>query len=142
MDSIKEYFDHWGEEFSQLTDRREMLESLIELGKELPEFPAVEKTLQNKVPGCISGVYISTKLEHGRLQFQGHSESLVVRGYVKLLCEGCSNVTPKDFLEHAESIIEKFLKETKMSASLVTSRADAFGNIFRFMKEQVQGLTE
>ena len=142
MNSLKKYFDHWSEEFSQLTDRREMLEVLIELGKELPEFPQGEKTSQNKVPGCISGVYMSTKLEHGKLQFKGYSESLVVRGYVKLLCEGCSNVSPKEFLEHAEPIIEKFLKETKISASLVASRADAFGNVFRFMKEQVHLLTK
>ena len=57
---------------------------MIELGRELPEFPDSAHNEANKVRGCISQVWIEDGLENGRLRLRGDSDSHLVKGLVAL----------------------------------------------------------
>jgi cysteine desulfuration protein SufE len=57
---------------------------VIELGRELPPFPESARTAANKVRGCVSQVWIETRIENSVMQLCGDSDSHLVRGLVAI----------------------------------------------------------
>ncbi|MGX4769145.1 SufE family protein [Bradyrhizobium guangdongense] len=77
------------ENFSLLDEWDDRYRYVIELGRRLPPFPEAQRTDANKVPGCVSQVWLATTVEHrdGRplLGFAGDSDAHIVRGLVAIL---------------------------------------------------------
>jgi cysteine desulfuration protein SufE len=83
-------FDAIAEDFAFLDDWEDRYRFLIELGRALGDFPESERTAENKVQGCASQVWITTR--RGRdsqgepvMSFRGDSDALIVRGLIALL---------------------------------------------------------
>jgi cysteine desulfuration protein SufE len=74
--------------FEFLDDWDDRYRYIIELGRELTPLPDEEHTDANKVRGCASQVWLSTRVENndGRpvLRFVGDSDALIVRGLVAI----------------------------------------------------------
>lgn len=121
-------------------DTMEMYRHLTGLGEELGSFGEPEKTPANFVHGCTSNVYIGHRLENGLMQFTGSSEALIVRGYVAILVEGLSGLSPRQIVEETATLIDNFANVTNIRATLTPSRANAFGNIYRLMVEKAKSL--
>jgi cysteine desulfuration protein SufE len=62
-------------------------------GVNLPERHKIDA---NRVPGCVSRVWLIGTLEDGRCRFQSDADSPVVKGLVALLCELYSGASPKE----------------------------------------------
>ncbi|MEB3282769.1 MAG: SufE family protein [Lyngbya sp.] len=108
-------------------------EQLIALAQKLPEFPADAKIPDNKVPGCVSQVYVIADLdENGKVQFQGDSDSQLTKGLVALLIRGLNGLSTAEI----EKITPDFIQETGLQASLTPSRANGFYNIFKTMQQK------
>ncbi len=72
-------------DFEFLDDWEDRYRYIIELGRKLPPLPDAERNADNKVRGCASQVWLSTKVEDGRrLHFIGDSDALIVRGLVAI----------------------------------------------------------
>lgn len=72
-------------DFELLDEWEDRYRYIIELGKKLPPLPDEERNAANKVRGCASQVWLSTKVEDGRrLHFAGDSDALIVRGLVAI----------------------------------------------------------
>jgi len=137
MDKMPAYLEELAFAFSMLPSKREVLIELIELGKSMQELPVEERTAERKVPGCVSNVYIKTELDAtGKIIFMGSADALIVKGYVALLVQSLSGYTAREIVEEAGVYVDAFLKKTDLNASMIASRANAFGNIFQTMKEQ------
>lgn len=98
-DEIKEL----AETFGMLAEMGEdaKYEYIIDLGKKLPPMPEAEITEANKVRGCISQVWLTHQLSPDnppRLQFNGTSDSTLVKGLIGLLLKIVSNRTPQEIL--------------------------------------------
>ena len=83
-------FDAIAEDFAFLDDWEDRYRFLIELGRALGDFPESERTAENKVQGCASQVWITTRRgrdSHGEpvMSFRGDSDALIVRGLIALL---------------------------------------------------------
>jgi cysteine desulfuration protein SufE len=98
----------------------------------VPEFPESDKLPENKVSGCVSQVYITAKLNDGRVFFQGDSDAQLVKGLVGLLIEGLSGLTPTEI----SKVSPDFIQDTGLNVSLTPSRANGFYNIFQLMKKK------
>lgn len=134
------YLEELKEIFSLCPTQRDKLEALVDLGKELKELEQEKRTPERKVPGCVSEVFIETvKNEDGSITFIGCSQSHIVKGYLVILFTFLKGCTSQEVIE-AESAIEQFINETSLAQSLIASRANAFGNVYKFMKEQAQNL--
>lgn len=77
-------------EFSQMEDWEERCDSLIDLGFELPEMPAEEKTEANRVHGCQSHVWLTARTESEpgqppQLRFHAASDAMIVSGLIAVL---------------------------------------------------------
>ncbi len=79
------------EDFDLLDDWEDRYRYVIELGRTLPELPADERVEANKVRGCVSQVWLATKIssdcdaENPKLHFTGDSDAHIVRGLVAIL---------------------------------------------------------
>jgi cysteine desulfuration protein SufE len=118
------------------TDPKRKYELLITLAQRLKTFPEEGKTPENKVSGCASQVFVVADLEDDKVQFQGDSDSQLVKGLVALLVEGLSGLTPQEVVE----LSPEFIKATGLDVSLTPSRANGFYNILAKMKQKSQAL--
>ncbi|WNC21422.1 MULTISPECIES: SufE family protein [unclassified Thermosynechococcus] len=118
--------------FQQISDPKRRYEYLLSFAKRLPPFPEEQKVAANRVPGCVSQVYMMASLEQGKVIFQGDSDAQVTKGLVGLLVEGLSGLTPAEILQ----LKPDFIQQTGLNVSLTPSRANGFYNIFRTMQQQ------
>lgn len=122
-------------------DRQGILEYMMELGDDLVELAAARRTNENLVPGCVSQVHIDAELDDDhRLQFQGSSQSLIVKGFVFVLVDGFSGWSTKGFLERGLPLLDEFLAATRLGVATVPSRVNALGNIVLSMRKRAQQL--
>ena len=140
IEEMKAFLTETAEELNDLQsmDVMEMYRHLTDLGKALPELSAAEKTPENFVQGCTSNVYIAASCPDGRMEFRGSSEAHIVRGYVAILVAALSGLSPVDLLSYSQSAIEEFAETTNIRATLTPSRANAFGNIYKLMRQKAQ----
>jgi len=97
------------EEFAEL-DREDQSQYLLELGDELPPFPAEARTPENKVHGCQSQVWLITestgKGSDAVITVRADSDSNIVRGLIAILQAAYYGKTAKEILEY--DILEVF----------------------------------
>ncbi|TCT02973.1 SufE family protein [Aquabacter spiritensis] len=90
-------------DFELLDDWEDRYRYVIELGRALPPFPEAERTEDNKVQGCASQVWLTSRRRTGPegtvLEFQGDSDAHIVRGLVAVLLAITSGRPPKEILE-------------------------------------------
>jgi cysteine desulfuration protein SufE len=85
-------------EFSVYEDWMDKYGYLIELGNNLPEFSASEKTEEYLIKGCQSRVWLVTELKNGKIYFRGDSDAVIVKGLVALLLRVASGRTPTELI--------------------------------------------
>ena len=74
-------------DFALLDDWEDRYRYLIELGRTLPPLPDTLRTEANKVRGCASQVWLTSRT-HGMppvLEFYGDSDAHIVRGLIAIL---------------------------------------------------------
>ncbi|MGF1482714.1 MAG: SufE family protein [Cyanophyceae cyanobacterium] len=123
------------ERFKRRSNPKQRYEQLLWYAKKLAEMPQEDKTPENKVPGCVSQVYITANLEAGKVVYQGDSDAQLVKGLVALLIEGLSGLTPAEIVQ----VTPDWIDETGLKVSLTPSRANGFYNIFQTMKKKALG---
>ena len=141
LDDAKSFLEERAEElnFAKSMDRNEMYKLLMSYGNELAEFPKEFLIEENFVKGCTSNVYIHSILIDDKVIYLGKSDALIVKGYLSLLITALSGLSPEDVLK-TEEIVNDFVKNTDVKASLTPSRANAFGNIYKMMKDKAEEL--
>ena len=73
--------------FALLDDWEDKYRYVIELGRDMPEFPGAERTDANKVRGCASQVWLLTHVDPRSkvMTFKGDSDAHIVKGLVAIL---------------------------------------------------------
>jgi cysteine desulfuration protein SufE len=118
-------------QFQKITDKDKRFERIIELGKKLKDFDPADKTTENQVHGCASLVYITGKKIDNKMQFQGWSNSHLVKGLVALLIEGMNDNSTEAIL----AINPAFIEEMGIAQTLTASRANGFLNTYKKLIE-------
>jgi cysteine desulfuration protein SufE len=95
-------FDEILTDFDLLGDWEDRYRYVIELGRALAPLPEAERSPATKVQGCVSQVWLSTRVDRGsgmpRLNFVGDSDAHIVRGLIAILFALYSGKTAKDIL--------------------------------------------
>ena len=88
------------DEFEIFDDRMGRYEYVIDLGRQLDEFPEEWKNDQNKITGCQSQVWLNMQLQDdGKLRIDGMSDAAIVTGLVAIVLRVYSNQTPQNILD-------------------------------------------
>jgi len=118
-------------EFSLLDGDMEMtVFYVMELGQKLPPFNEGDKTEDNVVKGCQSKVWLTAKLEDGKILFSADSNTAITKGLVSLLIRIFSGQTPEEILETDLY----FMHKIGMERFIGTQRSNGFAAMIRQMK--------
>ncbi|NJK52705.1 MAG: SufE family protein [Leptolyngbyaceae cyanobacterium SU_3_3] len=119
--------------FQKISEPKRRYEYLLWFAKRVPELPEAAAVAGNKVPGCVSQVFITATLHNGKVTFQGRSDAQIPKGLVGLLIEGLNGLSPDEVLQ----LTPDFIQQTGLNVSLTPSRSNGFYNIFQFMQQKV-----
>lgn len=121
------FFDDWEERYR----------FIIDLGKQLPEFPDALKTEQLLVRGCQSQVWLLTRLNRdtGSLDIAVDSDALIVRGLAAVVLTAYHGKTPAQV---AQFDIEDYFEKLDLLKHLSPTR----GNGLRAMVKKIQAQAE
>ena len=86
-------------EFEIFEDWMSRYEYVIDLGRQLPDFPNVWRTEENKIQGCQSQVWLHMQYKDGRVHIDGMSDAAIVSGLVAIVLRIYSDQTPRDILD-------------------------------------------
>jgi cysteine desulfuration protein SufE len=118
--------------FARISEPKRRYEQLLWYAKKLADLPIEAKTPENKVPGCVSQVYVTASLDEGRVVFAGDSDAQITKGLLAMLIEALSGLSPTEIGQ----ITPDFIQETQLDVSLTPSRANGFYNIFKTMQKK------
>jgi cysteine desulfuration protein SufE len=124
--------------FQRASDPKRRYEQLLWFAKKLDPFPEDQKIAENKVPGCVSQVFVIAHLEDGTVVYQADSDAQITKGLVALLIKGLNGLTPQEI----GALSPDFIQETQLDVSLTPSRANGFYNIFKMMQQKAMVFTE
>ena len=117
--------------FSSCSTEEKKYDKIIELGRSLPTFPTEDKTPENFVKGCQSTMYLTSKLEDGKVLFAAESDALISAGLAAILLLAYNGESPETILKCPPS----YLEELGISASLTPNRANGLYSIHLRMKQ-------
>jgi cysteine desulfuration protein SufE len=128
--TINELQDEFIETFELFDDWEEKYEYIIDLGKKLPELDEQHKTDDNIIKGCQSVVWLHSRLEDGKVYFEGDSQAIIVKGLVSMLLKVLSGHTPNEILE-ADLY---FINKTGLTSHLAQTRSNGLASMVKQMK--------
>ena len=94
--STQRSFDEIAEDMAFLDDWEDRYRYVIELGKAMPPLDEALRTPGAKVEGCASQVWLVPALRDGKVEFDGDSDAMIVRGLIAVLRALYGGRTPKE----------------------------------------------
>ena len=92
----QESFEEIVETFEFLDDWEDRYRHVIEMGKAMPPLQEALRVPATKVDGCASQVWLHASSEGGRLQFQGDSDAIIVKGLIAVLLALFNGLAPEE----------------------------------------------
>ena len=103
------------EEFAFFDDWMDRYQYLIDMGRQLPELPAADRTEANKIKGCQSQVWFVAEPDGDRLTFRAISDAAIVSGLIALLLRIYSGRRPADILATPPDFVAALGLESHLS---------------------------
>lgn len=123
------------DDFALLDEWEDRYRYVIDLGAALPPFPEEERTSANKVPGCVSQVWLTKDVSSGAdplIHFQGDSDAHIVRGLVAIILALFSDRKASEILDIDA---EAALREFGLVEHLSPQRANGLRSMVRRIKQ-------
>lgn len=105
--TLKEKIEGVIEDFSMYDEWLDKYEYIIELGKNLNDYPEESRTEDNLIKGCQSRVWLDYRLEDGKIFFSADSDAIITKGIISLLISIYSGRTPEEIMSDDFTFIEK-----------------------------------
>lgn len=105
--SIREKQEAVTEEFAMFDDWMDKYNYLIELGRDLPPLDVKYKTKKYLISGCQSQVWLTARLEDGKMVLEGDSDTVITKGIVALFIRVYSGETPDDVYSDDATFIDR-----------------------------------
>ena len=125
--TIKEIEREIVDEFAIFTDWMDKYEYIIELGKGVPAIAENEKTEDNLITGCQSRVWLSCRVEDGKLYFAADSDAIITKGIISLLIRVYNGQAPADILANEP----EFIGEIGLQENLSPTRANGLVSMIK-----------
>lgn len=126
--------------FELLGDWEQRYQYLTELGEELPVMPEALKTVENKVRGCMSQVWVcACRDEHEPeiIRFCGDCDTSIIKGVLAVLIQLVSGKTVAE-LEQLD--VDELFSRLNLYEHLSPNRHVGVYAIVELMKQQVRNL--
>jgi len=130
--------------FAMVGDDSIRHKQLLYMANQIPAITNDQMSSDNKVPGCLSTVYIDGSARYCSdksdyvIDYVGDSDGLLTKGLVALLIRGLSGSTA----EEIDAIDPAFIKKAQIGQSLTPGRNNGFLNMLAVMKKKAYKITE
>lgn len=114
-------FDEWLDKY----------EYIIELGKNLQEYPESLKTEDRLIKGCQSRVWLDWEEREGRLFFRADSDAIITKGIISLLISVYSGRTPQEIAGDDFG----FISEIGLKENLSPTRSNGLVSMIETIKQ-------
>lgn len=108
------------DEFSMFDNWMDRYQYIIDMGRQLPDYPEVDKRAEFKIEGCQSNVWLKSAEEGGRLRFRATSDAAIVCGLIAILLRIYDDREPREILDSEPS----FLAELGLDKHLSPTRSN------------------
>lgn len=126
-------------DFEVLDDWEDRYKHVIELGRDLPPLPEGDHVAENKVRGCASQVWITSKAggpaENPVLTFLGDSDALIVKGLIAIAFMIYSGKPAREILSTDAGEI---LGKLGLAGHLTQQRSNGFASMIQRIKQDAQ----
>jgi cysteine desulfuration protein SufE len=139
MTDIQQAQDDLIEEFQLFDNWVDRYQYIIDLGKNMPQFPDEWRTEDNRVHGCQSQVWIKTDRSNGRLSFQAISDSAIVSGLIAILMRVYSDRLPDEILATPPDFITAIGLDQHLSPTRSNGLNSMIGVIRKSAGDSVSG---
>jgi sulfur transfer protein SufE/stress-induced morphogen len=136
--------------FSSIPDERTRHKQLLYMASKLPSVDDTVRIPENKVPGCLSAVYVDCTATLQRVkreeddkqqwtvEYIGDSDGQLTKGLLALLIRGLNGHTPDEI----NAVNPTFVKYAKIAQSLTPGRNNGFLNMLNVMKQKAKEAVE
>lgn len=114
-------FDNWMDRYQYI----------IDLGRDLPEFPDEWRNEDNRIHGCQSQVWLSTACNNGQLDFCAVSDSAIVSGLIAILMRVYAGKPAAQI----EAATPDFITEIGLDEHLSPTRSNGLGSMITAIKQ-------
>jgi cysteine desulfuration protein SufE len=124
------------DDFAFLDEWEDRYRYVIDLGAALPPFPDEARVDTYKVRGCVSQVWLKTRIGDGPdpvVEFQGDSDAHIVRGLVAIMLALFSG---RPASEIVATDAEALLKELGLDEHLTPQRANGLRSMVKRIKDE------
>ena len=135
MNTLEEAKQAVIEEFSMFDEWLDKYEYLIDLGKNLEEYPQEKKTDDKLIKGCQSRVWLDCKESDGRLFFKADSDAIITKGIISLLIGIYSGRTKKEIAGDDFGFVEQIGLRENLSPTRANGLASMIATIKKFADE-------
>ena len=119
------------EDFSMYDEWLDKYEYIIELGKNLQEYPESLKTEDRLIKGCQSRVWLDWEEREGRLFFRADSDAIITKGIISLLISVYSGRTPQEIAGDDFG----FISEIGLKENLSPTRSNGLVSMIETIKQ-------
>jgi len=138
MSKIAQIQSELVDEFEIFEDWMSRYEYVIDLGRQLPDFPEDWKTETNKIQGCQSQVWLNTQMRDGKMHIDGTSDAAIVSGLVAIVLRVYSDQAPQDILDAKPD----FISDIGFNDHLSPTRSNGLHSMLRTIYQRAgQNLT-
>ena len=121
-----QFFDDWEDKYR----------FIIDLGKELPSLPDVDKTYDHLIRGCQSQVWLTYESTDEQLRFNMDSDAHIVRGLIAIVLIAIQNRSADD-IQRLD--IEEIFSQLDLLAHLSVTRGNGLRAMVSRVKEIARG---
>ena len=121
-----EFFEDWEDKYR----------FIIDLGKELPGLPDVDKTDDHLIRGCQSQVWLTYESTDEQLRFNMDSDAHIVRGLIAVVLIAIQNRSAAD-IQRLD--IEEIFSQLDLLAHLSVTRGNGLRAMVSRVKEVARG---
>ena len=136
--SMADDLDDLAAEFEMMDDWEDRYRYVIDLGAALAPFPDESRIDAYKVRGCVSQVWLTTRVGDGPdpvVEFQGDSDAHIVRGLVAIMLALFSG-RPASQIVATDA--EALLKELGLDEHLTPQRANGLRSMVKRIKRDAE----
>jgi cysteine desulfuration protein SufE len=113
------------EDLSIVDDRHERLSLVVDRSRRAPSLAAADKNDTNRVPGCVSPVWLAGEIRDGRLALRFDAESPMVKALVALMVELYDGATPAEIVSTEPTLFD----DLSLSRDLSPTRRNGLASV-------------
>ena len=125
------------ERFKIAPNNKLRYQQLLFLARNLVPMDDALQVEVNKVPGCLSTVFVHAEKCGDRMYYTGTSDAQLTRGLLALLIDGLAGCTNKQI----QMIDASFIHTAGLAQSLTPGRNSGFVNMLALMKQKAAALS-